>query len=185
MSKKKQITEIKEEILNRETEEPIKEQMEEPAQNNSSTPIENSFDKFIKTTSEFSPEEESEGTVIQNEEVKGEVKKELSFEEKAKVRIFLGFFLYVIEGVATMILNMVCNSKVPTDKMRLTDDEKLSIIPYLENEEFIKFLNKLPTWLIGSVHVGSMFMFKHNAIYKEYKLPPKRKIKKEEGATND
>ncbi len=100
-----------------------------------------------------------------------------AIERKIKVRIFTGFVCFLLSGFSTFILNLVRGSKVPIDKMLLTDNEKLEIEVYMNSDEVLQFIDKLPTSVIGFVHISYMMFQKHSSLVSEYKIIKKEKTK--------
>lgn len=92
--------------------------------------------------------------------------------QAVKIRMFAGFFFYVLSGLETFLLNKIKRTAVPFDKMILDDDEQDSMLPYLQSPEIVDFIDKLPTWLIAVCHYQFMMFEKHSEYANEFKLPP-------------
>lgn len=132
---------------------------------NADSDLDSDFEAMQKNISSFTPESDEQHEVEQNP--KDVVP---TMEQQIKIKMFVGLMCYLLAGLNMILLNIIRKTKVPFDKMTLTDDERDSILPYLNSVEILQFIDKLPTWLIGVVHVETMFFMKHNTYVDEYKI---------------
>jgi len=145
------------------------------------------FNEFEKTTSGFTPEQEAEETTTE-ETTTGEAKTEpveLTFEQKTKLKMFVGFACFVLSGLNMFLLNKVRKSNVPFKKMILEEHERDSIMPYMESPEIIAFIDKLPTWLIAVAHIEYIYIQKHSEFSDEYKIIEVEEVKTEKEKTTE
>lgn len=139
--------------------------------------IDSAFKDFEKTVSTFTPNGDDNSTEAGEQTTADNAAKEI--ERGIKVKMFTGFICFLLSGFNVFILNMIKKTKVPMDKMLLSESERVSIEPYMNSNEIIQFIDKMPTWLIGIIHIEYMFIQKHSAVSDEYKVIKKElKMKK-------
>lgn len=142
---------------------------------NLTSDLESDFKDFEKSVAEFQPETENENNVSDITPQKVEV----TLEQKIKIKMFVGFCCFLLTGLNVFIFNKIRSTKVPYEKMILNSAEIESLTPYMESTEVLNFIDKLPTWLIGVLHVEYMYFQKHAEFVEEYKIiKPKKEIKK-------
>lgn len=155
-------------------------QSEFEQQKNDSLNVEDAFREFETKKSGY----------VADDQVIPEVNKIVNgvptFEQKMKVKMFAGFIFFLLVGVNVFILNKIKGTKVPSDKMQLTEDELETFSKYLESPEVIAMIDKLPAWLIGTMHFEMVMIQKHKDLADEYRpiVPAKmEEIKMELGKT--
>lgn len=147
--------------------------------------IEDDFEKMEKSTAEFSPTEDGnldDAEPTENSDVKKDFK--LTDADKFKIRLFLGFALYLIAGINVIILNFINGSKVPAKELNFDDDEKDDLMPYLENEKVMEWINKIPVEVLAIVHIEYMMIMKFNALAPKYKIGVKEEKENKDNVEN-
>lgn len=175
--KKKKVKEIEENLNEAETGESFEPQNIEPSEPDS---LEERFKKFSEQSAEFKPEQPTEGTPINPEQVGEPLVEESAIARQIKIKMFVGFSCFVLAGFGTWLLNMIKGTKVPVDKMYFTPAEKESLMPYMDDPRILEFIDKLPTWVIAAGHIGFMINSKHELYAKEFKVIKKSKTKEDE-----
>jgi len=134
--------------------------------------LEKRFKDFDNSDSEFKPEQQESTplNMVTGNPSKPQEPRQPTAEELIKIQMFLGLCSYVLAGFNHFILNYLRKSKVPYDKLLLTDDEILQFVPYVSTEQIIVMLSKIPGWLIGFVHYEYMAFKKHSLYVDEYKI---------------
>lgn len=128
------------------------------------------FSKFEKDSAEFTPENE-ESAAIENEEVKEDKKEErraFTENDKTKLRMFLGFACFFLSGINAFILNKIKGTEVPSKELDLDDDERETLLPYLEDPKVMAFLDKINGFYLGVIQLEYMMIKKHSAVAKDY-----------------
>lgn len=174
---KKNITDKKkisvEEEIPTEIETPI------PQSSEISEDLENKFSGFNNTVSDFTPDTpdipQIDGGDNPSNSQTPQTPHIPTAEEQMKIKMFLGFCSFLLVGFNTWLLNYLRKTKVPTDKMQLSETELASFEPYFSGEEVLKILNKIPGWMIGIAHFEYMMFTKHRQFVDEYKITPKKK----------
>lgn len=158
-SGKERIEEINEPV------EKIEQQPSQPTENNG-IDLEAEFSNMEKTSSEFDPENTEEQ--IPTDDKKDD---KLNDFEIARIRIFIGFACYFMSGFHTILFNKLRHFAVPSKEMQFGDDEKEALMVYLQNRQVLELIDKVPTWVIGLVHMEYIMITKYNAVCDNYKLP--------------
>jgi hypothetical protein len=128
------------------------------------------FKLMQSKTAEFQPEGDEGG---QSEDPKTEVKEQsketvLSVAQKAEIRLYFGFALFILTELNTFILNKLNKTVVPSDEMKLDANEINSLMPYIENEKTMMIINKLPKELLFFLQMEFMYITKFRIIAKDY-----------------
>ncbi len=144
-------------------------------QQNTGNGMDEDFAKFKQTTSTFVPDPETTG--IPNTGI-GTITKLVTPtpEQLLKIQLFAGFALYMIAGLNTFIFNKIKKTNVPLEEMLLSDDEEKALLPYLNSTEILMWIDKLPIWAVGILHMEYMFFIKYNSVKDEYKITKKEKV---------
>ncbi len=98
--------------------------------------------------------------------------------DKMKIRIFLGFFLYIVGAANIFLLNYIKGYKVPMSGIAFDDADKDSLMPYLENEEVLKIIDTIPPYVWAFCHIEFMIIQKYNAICVNFPIPETPKEEK-------
>lgn len=125
------------------------------------------FREFEKTTSEFVPDSDDVVTPVS-----GEPQKDIkpTMEQTIKIKMVLGFACMLLSGLNTFLLNKIKKTKVPFDKMILSDEEQATLEPYLNSADVLNMIDKIPTWLLGILHIEYLFYTKHSIHSDEFKI---------------
>lgn len=158
--------------------EPVKVEEVSPADE-----LENDFDEFKKSKSEHNIEPESP-----TEETKEEKKEDfipesdnLSIVEDFKLQIFLGLFFSLLDGIHIFLYRFVSKVEINKDDFTLADDDKANLEIYFKTNRVLQIINKLPSELIGLVHMEYMYYQKFQDIKKAAENPKKTLPQKEPG----
>lgn len=156
----------------------------ENQQQNTGAGMDADFEAFKKGNSEFIPDAETNATGVGTAVINKPVTP--TPEQQLKIKLFAGFALYMIAGLNTFIFNKVSKTDVPLDEMLLEDSEEEALLPYLNSVEVLTWIDKLPIWVVGFLHMEYMFYIKFNSVKSDYKKiqQPKKQLeesKKERG----
>lgn len=145
--------------------------------------LDKAFDDFEKNDAEFTPDpkpQEKENDIkIKFGEPEKIIDPNQHFIDDMKAKFFVGMFTYLLAGANTFLLNMIMGYEVPVEQMEMNEAEKISVSHYMKSPEIMAWLNKLPPWLIGIMHVEYIFIRKFNAVKKDFKKEKKEKAIKE------
>ncbi len=132
---------------------------------------------FEKRTSEFTPESENKTQNTQqttdNPVQQPSGFNPLNFEKNIKIKMFVGFCCLLLTGISTFILNKIKRTNVPASEMEFSEDEQESLMVYLEDEQIVQYIERIPTPVIATMHIGYMMYQKHSMLADQYKIQPK------------
>lgn len=164
-------------------------------QSEKDTSLESAFSDFEKGTSEFIIENEnkvqnseSKGTEIPPDKINESFNPNVELANNLKIKMFLGFFCFMISGANLFLFNLLSKTKVETADMKLNEEEKVELAIYLNNPEVLELINKLPVWVWGVVHIEMLMYTKFEIgvvrVKKENELKAKE-VKAEKEVTNE
>lgn len=138
--------------------------------------LEDEFAKFNNTVSDFKPEQppaKTDGTILAETET-DTVPLEQDLGNQFKIKMFLGFGLFLVGGLNTWILNKFRGGDIAVEDMELSEPEKKSVSKYLYTPEFLAWLAKIPSWFWAILHIEFMYVQKYNFQMKLKKLKNKK-----------
>lgn len=169
---------VKTNKLKGENNEALPPELDGEVQQNTGNDLDADFEAFDKKTSSFVPEQNntSENTGSENTNTSGDPGEMFDLGTTIKMRMLVGLCCMLLAGFNTFLFNKMKGTAVPFKEMELDEDERESLLPYLDDPRIIEFINKIPSWLIGLIHVEYMFYKKHSDVAVNY-IKPKKVIK--------
>lgn len=158
-----------EETAQEETHEPIQEEIaiegEEPS-------IDADFESFVNSTSEHEFTEEEKATSTETN-----ADSSSKMVDDFKLRMFMGFFFLLLDGVHGFIFRFVSKYDVKAKDIAFDDDDKEAIGVYFNTPRIMAFINQMPSELIGFMHIEYIYYSKFQELIEDNKLQ-KKKYKK-------
>lgn len=164
------MTEIGEEI---EVEIKIPSEHEEETPPEDDDELDADFEDFKKTVSEHKvvPEEETDERSVTN---KGD-----EVFENIKLKIFMGLFFTLIDGVHLIIYKFISKYELEKEDLALDDTDKEGMQMYFQTPKIMNFINSIPVEIMGFIHLEWMYLQKYQDVVKvkeEEELARQKKI---------
>lgn len=149
--------------------------MEENTEEQKSSTIEEQFDNFLNTSTEHSfennqaeTETETETTEQPNNEAPP-IENNLSFADEFKVTMFIGFIFMFLDGIHAFAYQFISKYKFDKKELAMDKEDKEALEMYFKTPRVAAILNKIPTEIIGLVHMEYIYWQKFQEIMERKK----------------
>lgn len=133
--------------------------------------LELEFNRFKSTKTEHNSQEEEEHESESSDFIPDE--NNISEVEQFEVQMFLGFCFTLIDGLHVWVYKYISKHEITDEELSLNDKEQEALMKYFQTKRVLAIIRKLPSELIGFVHMEWMY-------YRKYRNIAKAKEKEEE-----
>jgi len=157
--------------------ETVNPEIEEPISKEQENDFENAFDEFARTSSQHTvSKEKSNSENSDNNSFADDV--ELDIVDQFKIKMFLGLAFILVDGLHEFLYSMVTKYKIKKGSMSLDEEDQQTLEVYFQSKKMVELINKIPTQVIGIVHMEYIYYQKFKELREDNLLELKDKHKK-------
>lgn len=149
-------------------EEDVKQNTETKTESKTDDPLydlDKDFEQFQSSKSEHEIEKQPEAQTNQDEFIPTEINMVESF----KLQMFLGLFFLMLDGMHVFMYRFISKLDIKKDDIALDESDQESLAVYFQTPRVLALINKLPSELIGLVHIEYLYWQKFEEVKKTLK----------------
>ncbi len=138
--------------------------------------LEKDFENFRNSKTEHEIEPQPEPEKSEKSDLIPSGSDSIEMVEDFKLQMLLGLMFALLDGLHSFLYKFISKVEIPKDQLSLDDSDREALQIYFRTQRVMNLINKLPSEVIGFVHMEYLYYQKFKQIKEEQEQKHQKKI---------